>query len=134
MNDKESRLLGECAYLLNRIFDRCEELDMPKMVGMILSIDPDKYHTEHDLYYNYFEFLDFIRIRMRSISPDEKFNVVQRVNEEGYSILNYDHSIYLWAREKGLRDYMAPSYITIPKEKLTEAEIKSFENKVKECA
>lgn len=144
--DKEStKLYGECAYVMNNIFNKCESMinGWDELLNYLGSIDDTQFENERDFYYYYFKFLNFIYWRIHTWTEPQKFNKVRRKEVEkkvdgkikkvpGFSIWNYDYKMFLWALNHHHTYGMNPSMIDVAEEDLTPAELKRFEKKAEE--
>lgn len=144
MERESTKLYGECAYLLDRVFDKCESMDggWDELLNHLAAID-DKFDTEKDFYYKYYKFIRQVYWRIRPWHEKQPFNQVQKkevlvkrdgklMHVDGFSIWNYDYKMYMWAVNRGFTYGMSPSMIDVSEEELTPAEIKRFEKKCEE--
>lgn len=61
--------------------------------------------------------------------PFNRFSYDERTSQ--YYITNYDYKLYKWAIEKGFKEWIDNLTIIIPKEKLTDKEIASMDERCK---
>lgn len=144
MDRESTKLYGECAYLLDKILDKCESMDggWDELINYLAAID-DRFDTEKDFYYKYYKFIRQVYWRIKPWNEKQPFNQVQRkevpikhdgklVHVDGFSIWNYDYKMYMWAINRGFTYGMNPSMIDVAAEELTPAELKRFEKKAEE--
>lgn len=143
MDKEETKLYGECAYLLNKIFDKTETMEdgWDELINMLASIDDTQFKTEQELYNKLYKFARNVYWRIRTWKEPQKFDqfriaksiavvIDNKVKyEDGFTIWNYSYKIFLWALDKGYVPYMSTQMIQIPRSMLSEAEIKRFESK-----
>lgn len=144
MDKEDSRLLGECAFVADKIFDKCESMEggWDDLLNMIASIDDFSLKTEQDLYNYHYKFLQNVYWRIHSWDVAQEFDRVfdkevyaerdgKLRHVEGYSIWNYSYKVFKWAVQRGFTYGMGTQMLDVPKDILTEPEIKRFE-KMKE--
>lgn len=142
MNDEATKLYGECACLMDKIFDKCETMldGWDDLINHLAEIDDTQFETERDFYYYYYKYLRNVYWRILKWDEPQPFNSVHKkevdVNENGkivhvsgYSIWNYDYKMFLWAVNRGLTFGMNAAMIDVAEQDLTPAELKRFEKK-----
>lgn len=143
--EDETKLYGECAYLLDKIYDKCESMEggWDDLINHIASIDDTKFETERDFYFRYYKFLSNIYWRISRWDCAQKFNQVRKkevyyknnegkiVTEPGFTIHNYDYKMYIWALNRSLTYGMNPIMIDVAECELTPAELRRL-NKMAE--
>lgn len=146
VDKEETKLYGECAYLLNKIFDKTEDMDSgwDELINIIASIDDTKFKTEQELYSNFYKFLRNVYWRIYSWKEPQPFNRITKENvivavsddpvphtttKEGFRIWNYDYKMFIWAVQHGFTYGMSTQMIDVDKDLLTAAELKQFEKK-----
>ena len=142
--EEVSKLYGESAYLVNKIFDKCESMEggWDELINHIATID-DRFETEKEFYYEYYKFIRNVYWRIATWDEGQKFNQVDRKEVytkgkdkvgyvPGFCIWNYDYKMYMWALRNNHTYGMSTSMIDIAEEDLTPAELKRFEKKAEE--
>lgn len=147
MEEQPTKLYGECAYLLDKIFDKCESMKggWDILLNHLASIDDTAFSTEGNLYHLWYKFLMHVYWRIHNWEEPQGFNQIRRQKiywkiegktktVDGFSIWNYDHNMYMWALKHNFSWGICPQDIQVPECELTPAELKRFEKKVQEKA
>lgn len=145
MDRESTKLYGECAYLMNKICDKCEVMTdgWDDLINYLTEIDDTQFEEERDFYYYYYKFLRNIYWRIHDWKESQEFNQVSKKGVyanhngkvktvDGFSIWNYDYKMYIWAINRGFTYGMNPSMIDVPADELTPAELRRFEQKCEE--
>lgn len=145
MDKEDTRLYGECAYLLDKIFDKTEEMGgWDELINMLACIDDIKFKTEQELYSYYYKFIRNVYWRIHSWEEPQPFNRITKQQvalsvsndavpkaklADGYLIWNYDYKVFRWALERGLTYGMSTGGIEVPASLLTPAQIEHYNKK-----
>lgn len=145
MNDEATKLYGECAYLLDKICDKCESMNggWDDLLNHLASIDDTDFGAEGNMYHLWYKFLMHVYWRIRNWDEPQEFNQVRHKDVywkvdgkiktvPGFSLYNYDHKMYIWALKHGFSYGVCPRDIEFPESELTPAELKRFNQKVEE--
>lgn len=145
MEEQPTRLYGECAYLLDKIWDKCESMHggWDELIDHIASIDDTAFGSEANTYHLWYKFLMHVYWRIHRWTEPQSFNQISRKQiywkvdgkskvVDGFSIWNYDHKMYIWALRRGFSYGICPRDIEVPESELTPAELKRFSQKVEE--
>lgn len=145
MESEATKLYGECAYILDKICEKCDSMEggWDDLINYLAEIDDTQFETERDYYYYYYKFVSRIWWRIRNWSEPQAFNQVSKkevaVNREGkvkyvdgFSIWNYDYKMFMWAMNRKFTYGMNPSMIDVPADELTPAELRRFEKRAEE--
>lgn len=143
--DEATKLYGECAYLLDKIFEKCESMEgkWDELIDLLAEVDDTQFESERDLYYYWYKFLRNVYWRIYPWDEKQAFNRVtdrevymtkdgKTTTVEGYCIWNYDHKLFKWVVNRKLLGYTSTREIQVPKELLTEAEKYRFNNMAKQ--
>lgn len=141
--EEVSKLYGECAYLLDKIFDKCESMDggWDDLINHLAAID-DSFETEKEFYYNYYKYIRNIYWRIVPWDKAQKFNKVSKKevmvkcdnkikHVPGFCIWNYDYKMYLWALKNSHTYGMNPVMLDVAECEVTPAELRRL-NKMAE--
>ncbi len=141
MEHESTKLYGEAAAILGKIFDKCESMGggWDDLLNHLAAIN-DHFDTEKEFYHYYFKFIMHVYWRILPWKEPQAFNQIsvrdvpiKQGNKtkyvSGFSVWNYDYKMYRWALNKGLWDWMSPSSFTVPEEVLTPAELQRFKKK-----
>ena len=104
----------------------------PELINMIGEVF-GKMGGEKDprtLFFNVYEFFFRLLYRVKAFDKPESFNRVTE-RDDMFLVNNYDHKMFLWAIEHGLRDTITNGWIEVPKSKLTPAETRNFSRRAK---
>lgn len=137
MNDEATKLYGECACLMDRIFDKCEAMvdGWDDLINHLAEIDDTQFETERDFYYLYYKYLRNIYWRILKWDEGQPFNQVHKkevakkidgkiVHVSGFCIWNYDYKFFIWATNNNHTYGMNCSMLDVSEEELTPAELK----------
>lgn len=81
-----------------------------------------------------YAFLIRVYHRLRSKPKKRDFNITTKlegVTGTTYRITNYDYNVYLWAKDKGVGDYITNDYIDFPEEKITKEVAAGLERRIR---
>lgn len=129
--------------ITNRMEKICEVGDNLKWEALInMIVDTfDEAVTETDgakLFAIYYQFFLRLYYRIKDYTEPKEFNIVykdQRVEKNVeipmFRIENYDFKTYKWAKKKDCLDSMTNGWFLVRKDKLTPAEVRSLESRVK---
>ena len=76
-------------------------------------------------FFNLYAFLFRLYYRVRANPEKTTFNKYAE-EQESFWITNYNYDIFVWANEKGFTKEIDNNVIKIPKDKLTEAQVRAF--------
>lgn len=141
MNKESTKLYGECAYLLDKIFDKCETMNggWDLLIDYLASIDDNQFQSEEEFYHYYYKFIrnvywrihrwgeaqDFNKVRKKEVDKRVEGNKTKKA--DGFVIWNYDYKMFLWALRKNHTWGLNTSMIEVAIEDLTESELKRLE-------
>lgn len=82
------------------------------------------------IFFGIYEFIFRLYYRLRSNPVKRQFNIISKIND-GYRITNYDYKTFKWAAKSGFISTVNNDYIDFPEEKLSTAQIRAFEHRLK---
>lgn len=137
MEVEQTKLYGECAYILDKIFDKCESMNggWDELLNHLAAIDETQYETDREYYFGFYKFVRQVYWRIHNWDESQGFNQVRKQEvqkkvegkirlRDGFSIHNYDYTFFKWAMEHNHTYGMSPSSIEVAAEDLTPAELK----------
>lgn len=131
---------GSIARTVERIGYVADELRWEELVDMVSEAfdKASKEKSSEILFFDWFQFFFRLYHRVKRMKEPQPFNEIYNdkryeKNEpiEMFRVANYDYKMYLWAKRKDCLDTMTNGWFLVRKDKLTPAELGSFEGKVK---
>lgn len=126
--------------LIDKLGDQAERLHWDELTEEVADVF-DYANKETDtakIFFEPYQYLFRLYHRVKTLSKADTFNEVYRTtryidgnNTLCYRIRYYDFKTFLWARDNGLAEFLDNNSIEIPKSKLTDAQIKSLDAKLK---